>query len=251
VNRFICFTKDYPIGGTYNVIEDIKLLNERDNMLGGFLPVDKCEYTTEKAFQKKLLSIKVSQRYFTQVAVSDIVILVRSKRAPMGYSYIGEINGHAVCIKYSTIPTTNNNNNNAKIPPSISNQNFSGSPYSSNGTATIAPPVPPRPLSYLNTSSNSDLSSLEQSFVYVSKDNINSNSNPPGYNTAQRSFQSQQSHYNPLQGVPFEINPLYSTNNNKNEENFMDFERISRRCASLNIKFDYDFKLEKSLLSAL
>jgi hypothetical protein len=27
---------------TYNVIEDIKILNDKDNVIGGFIPIDRC-----------------------------------------------------------------------------------------------------------------------------------------------------------------------------------------------------------------
>ena len=49
---------------TYNVIEDIKLLNEKDNILGGFLPIDKCEDTSRHAFTSLMCSFKKIESLF-------------------------------------------------------------------------------------------------------------------------------------------------------------------------------------------
>lgn len=160
------------------------MLNEREN-LSGFIPIDKCFDTSEKAFQKKVLCIKVSQRYYTQRAVSDLIILVKNKRPPTGYSYIGEINGHSICIKFSQIPD-NSPSHRAKFNP---------------------PPIPPRP--YQNQPLNQEL--IENDYIH-----INLNENPSqvqqnhNFNTIRSTSSNQNSlNSNPLEGVPFEINPIY------------------------------------------
>ncbi len=153
------------------------------------------------------------------MAVSDIIILTKSKRAPMGYSYLGEINNQSVCIKYSSIPQTGSSGQ-ARLPPSVSTNSFTNS-------SSPAPPVPPRPSSFVNMNPNmsSEILSIEQTYVHVNSHPHSANSMSPtnhGYNTTQRAYQTQISHvYNPLQGVPFEINPVYSANDTaKNRENF-------------------------------
>ena len=145
----------------------------------------------------------------------------------MGYSYLGEINNQSICIKYSSIPQTGSSAAQANLPSSISNQNLNAfnNQYNNNGPA---PPVPPRPTSYsnMNPNTSNDILSIEQTFVHVNNRPHSVHSMSPtnqGYNTAQRAYQTQLSHaYNPLQGVPFEINPVYSTNDNanKNRDNF-------------------------------
>jgi hypothetical protein len=135
----------------------------------------------------------------------------------MGYSYLGEINNQSICIKYSSIPQTGGS---TKLPPSVSMNSFNNS----NNNSSPAPPVPPRPSSFVNMNP-SDILSIEQTYVHVNNHPHSANSMSPtnhGYNTTQRAYQTQISHvYNPLQGVPFEINPVYSANDTaKNKENF-------------------------------
>ena len=130
----------------------------------------------------------------------------------MGYSYLGEINNQSICIKYSSIPQTGSSTAQANLPSSISNHNMNAfnTHYNNNSTA---PPVPPRPVSYSNMNSNTsnDILSIEQTFVHV-------NNLPHSVHSMSPTNQG----YNPLQGVPFEINPIYSTNDNanKNRDNF-------------------------------
>lgn len=160
-------------------------MNEKE-ALGGFIQVDKCFDSSEKAFQKKVLCIKVSQRYYTQTAVSDIIILIKNKRPPGGYSYIGEINGQSICIKFSQIP---------KNSPSSANLN----------KQAVPPPIPPRP--FTSQAFGQD-TLVENNFVHVSWPT-------PEFNSAKQTNevidtnQYIQSNNNPLHGVPFEINPIY------------------------------------------
>ena len=161
------------------------------------------------------------------MAVSDIVVQVRSKRAPMGYSYIGEINNHSLCIKFSTIPASSGAHAasgagpNVRIPPSISNSNMA----SMSNVTSPPPPVPPRPLSYVNlnaqtASSNNDSLNIEQTYVHVNKPNHAFDPTPPVLSKNQQVLQTQHSiTYNPLQGVPFEINPVYSASKTTKAQN--------------------------------
>jgi hypothetical protein len=153
----------------------------------------------EKAFQKKVLCIKVSHRYFTQVAVSDIIILMKSKRAPVGYSYIGEINNQSICIKFSPIP----NNTSSNSSPN-------------NQVQSIPPPIPPRPTFVPQAVDDS----LEQSYVHVNVDSFATTNGANADIHMNRLYVAQNSHsiYNPLQGVPFEINPIYQGLSSKQEE---------------------------------
>ncbi len=100
---------------TYNVVEDMKLFNEGDNVPQGYIALDKTDDSGvffisypfcrtfeneafncfslnklgEKAFRGKVLHAKISLRFYTDIAISDIVILVKQKRAPPGYSLVG------------------------------------------------------------------------------------------------------------------------------------------------------------------
>lgn len=241
INRFICYTKDYPINETYNVIEDIKLLNLGENILGGFIPVDKCYDSTDKCFQKKVLCIKVSHRYFTSMAVSDIIVLVKSKRPPAGYSFIGEINNHIICVKFSAIPSGKQQAP-QQPPHSQSVQQMS------TGYPSQLPP--PRPMSYGQNLSTT----VEDGFIHV-RPSPEPPATPSGsgdfYSSLTRGSSIVQTAYNPLQGVPFELNPMYDSTNTRN--NFMDVQQLeTKQNISNNLleRINYDFQLEKNLIES-
>lgn len=178
----------------------------------------------EKTFQKKTVNIKVSHRYYTTTAVSDIILLVKSKRPPVGYSYIGEINNHAVCIKFSQIPS-----------PTSTTGNANRSSMVAGGAQGTPPPIPPRPHSNLNPLGGDP--NLND-YVNVPRlppvppqwshgmgptnggggfpiADVDSHFNELNFNPHRQSLASThtQSSMNPLHGVPFQINPVYSSNN--------------------------------------
>lgn len=166
------------------------------------------------------MCIKVAHRFYTPTAVSDIIILVRSKRPPIGYTFIGEINNHTICVKFS--PATKQQ---TTIPSSMSTNNLP-TPSSLYPQQLQAPPVPPRP----NSIANLSVASLEQTYVH-----IDSNSTNNDYSNTIRSYQTQNSHttYNPLQGVPFEINPIY--NAYKAKENGLDLNELNQCLMKSNL----------------
>lgn len=133
------------------------------------------------------------------MAVSDIIILIKSKRPPNGYTYIGEINNHTICVKFSPIPTGK---------PNVPSHSQSSNQVSSMGNV---PPIPPRPASF-------NMTALEQSFVHVDKypkPEVQPNESNDFYNTMSRNQSVMNNVYNPLQGVPFELNPIYDLKNSK------------------------------------
>lgn len=241
INRFISYTKDYPIDETYMVVEDIKLINPGENVIGGFVPLDKCYDSNEKCFQKKVLCIKVSHRFFTSTAVSDIIILVKSKRPPPGYSFIGEINNHIICVKFSLIPKQTAQQQAQPMHSSQSVQEMN--------PAYPHQPAPPRPSSYsqnLNT---------EDGFVHVRPSpeppvNTVAGGSTDFYSTVQRatSLNQSQAVYNPLSGVPFEVNPMYDCGRKFKLLDMTQLETKLTRSNNLLRRINYDFSLEKSLV---
>lgn len=251
INRFICYTKDYPINETYNVIEDIRLVNERENVISGFIPIEKCYDSSEKSFQKKVLCIKVSHRFFTSMAVSDIIVLLKGKRPPTGYTFIGEINNHSICIKISRIPNNNQQQGSQQKQPSMpaNSTSYNQFPPSSN---TYTPPIPPRPVSY-----SQNMNSIEQGYVYVDNNNsVTPNTSDPTtstdfYSTIQRGSSLNAGVYNPLQGVPFELNPIYDLRPGNSGLDLSMLETKQTRSNNLLNRIQYDFRLEKNLIESV
>lgn len=168
----------------------------------------------EKTFQKKVLWIKISYRFFTNTAVDDLIFLAKTKRPPSGYSYIGEINGLLLCIRFAPIPNNDVASASAQRPEIRPN---------------IPPPIPPRP------GSGALVNGEDDGFIMVNT----KTPSPPGQPAQQRHMQSQHSLtgsssanvYNPLQGVPFEINPAYRVDLNPESRDDMN-ELINRKLDS-------------------
>ena len=168
----------------------------------------------EKAFQKKILCIKVSPRFYTPRAVSDIVVLVRSKRAPTNYTYLGEINGHSICIKFSPVVPLANPATGGQASvyrsPSLSSGGGASTP------SPVPPPRPPNPSATENGSNNSAISFQYSNGGEMPANGVSntvSSQSRSGGNHLHQSQLSSSTTYNPLYGVPFEINPFYDVGN--------------------------------------
>ncbi|GAA6087526.1 multivesicular body subunit 12B-like isoform X1 [Tachysurus ichikawai] len=72
-----------------NVLVDMKLIDIKDTLPVGFIPIQETVDTQEPAFRKRRLCIKFIPRDSTEAAICDIRILGRSKQAPPQYTFIG------------------------------------------------------------------------------------------------------------------------------------------------------------------
>ncbi|KAL8174330.1 UNVERIFIED_CONTAM: Multivesicular body subunit 12B [Gekko kuhli] len=72
-----------------NVLVDMKLIDIKDTLPVGFIPIQETMDTQETAFRKKRLCIKFIPRDSTEAAICDIRILGRGKQAPPQYTFIG------------------------------------------------------------------------------------------------------------------------------------------------------------------
>lgn len=185
-NRYICFTRD---PNSANIIEDIKLMNEKDNFPSSFINIDKTKDSNEKTFQKKILLVKFCPRAYASTAICEIVILSNSKKAPRGFTLVGDINGYTLCYKTGPIR-----------PPdaAIVERMKSGSI-----TPREAPPKPNTPFIYPQIQMPKPYGT-NGTFVQASD----------FYRTVSRTYESN---YNPLQGIPFEINPIFKKTDGLNQ----------------------------------
>ncbi|XP_058709324.1 multivesicular body subunit 12B isoform X4 [Poecile atricapillus] len=93
VTRYLCFTRSFSKENSHlgNVLVDMKLIDIKDTLPVGFMPIQETIDTQEVAFRKKRLCIKFIPRDSTEAAICDIRILGRSKQAPPQYTFIGHI----------------------------------------------------------------------------------------------------------------------------------------------------------------
>lgn len=128
-DRFLCITRLYPLTDVRTlsndralVLEDIKLINERDTAPASYTALTYTIDTREKGTAKKLICVKMTERQAGIKCICDIVFLYRSKRPPQLYTLIGDINGLQMCTREGVVPTldvslTTANETQSKIYP--------------------------------------------------------------------------------------------------------------------------------------
>ncbi|KAG2469921.1 MB12B protein, partial [Polypterus senegalus] len=83
----------YEVSHLGNVLVDMKLIDIKDTLPVGFIPIQETVDTQEQAFRKRRLCIKFIPRDSTEAAICDIRILGKSKQAPPQYTFIGHVSG--------------------------------------------------------------------------------------------------------------------------------------------------------------
>uniref|UniRef100_A0A8C4W6F0 Multivesicular body subunit 12B n=1 Tax=Gopherus evgoodei TaxID=1825980 RepID=A0A8C4W6F0_9SAUR len=151
VTRYLCFTRSFSKENSHlgNVLVDMKLIDIKDTLPVGFIPIQETVDTQEIAFRKKRLCIKFIPRDSTEAAICDIRILGRSKQAPPQYTFIGELNNMGIWYRMGRVPR----NHDSSQP---------GTPSSQVPAPTPAPNLPRHisltlPASFRGKSNNSRL----------------------------------------------------------------------------------------------
>ncbi|XP_022238141.1 multivesicular body subunit 12B-like isoform X2 [Limulus polyphemus] len=103
ITRYICFSKDQY--SSDEVVESIAIAGEKD-LSSEWTVLFYTWDTEQKAMKKKNLCYKVVRRESVQVAVTDIIVLSKSKKPPFGFILAGEVNSLLICYKYGPISPT-------------------------------------------------------------------------------------------------------------------------------------------------
>ncbi|XP_066569247.1 multivesicular body subunit 12B isoform X1 [Amia ocellicauda] len=108
VTRYLCFTRAFSKENSHlgNVLVDMKLIDIKDTLPVGFIPIQETVDTQEPAFRKRRLCIKFIPRDSTEAAICDIRILGKSKQAPPQYTFIGELNNMGIWYRMGKVPRT-------------------------------------------------------------------------------------------------------------------------------------------------
>nr|XP_035968793.1 multivesicular body subunit 12B isoform X8 [Halichoerus grypus] len=123
VTRYLCFTRSFSKENSHlgNVLVDMKLIDIKDTLPVGFIPIQETVDTRESpfstthhngtflppeelAFRKKRLCIKFIPRDSTEAAICDIRIMGRTKQAPPQYTFIGELNSMGIWYRMGKVP---------------------------------------------------------------------------------------------------------------------------------------------------
>ncbi|XP_048469681.1 multivesicular body subunit 12B [Rhincodon typus] len=84
----------------------MKLIDLKDTLPVGFIPIQETVDTQEPAFRKRRMCIKFIPRDSTEAAICDVKILGKSKQAPPQYTFIGELNNMGVWYRMGRVPRT-------------------------------------------------------------------------------------------------------------------------------------------------
>ena len=219
-DRFLCITRLWPLVDMRTlasdralVLEDIKLINERDTPPGGYNVLSFTYDTREKGTAKKSICCKMVDRQPGMKCITDVIFLYRTKRPPQFYTIIGDINGLQMCVKEGTVPV---------LPAQLSMQEPQSNLY-------------PNPLTGANSYQTAQYGQRRLSMDY-------SNTSTLTKKTDEKEI---------LDGIPFEINPKYlnAIGNNRNENGNgltgLDSFRILTPY-EIEQYYNYDFRTEKS-----
>eukprot|EP00072_Mus_musculus_P073007 XP_017174770.1 PREDICTED: multivesicular body subunit 12B isoform X3 [Mus musculus] len=114
----------YDVSHLGNVLVDMKLIDVKDTLPVGFIPIQETVDTQEVVFRKKRLCIKFIPRDSTEAAICDIRIMGRTKQAPPQYTFIGELNSMGIWYRMGRVPR----NHDSSQPTTPSQSSASSTP---------------------------------------------------------------------------------------------------------------------------
>uniref|UniRef100_A0A8D0D995 Multivesicular body subunit 12Ba n=1 Tax=Sander lucioperca TaxID=283035 RepID=A0A8D0D995_SANLU len=222
VTRYLCFTRVFSKENSHlgNVLVDMKLIDIKDTLPVGFIPIQETVDTQEQAFRKRRLCIKFIPRDSTEAAICDIRILGRSKQAPPQYTFIGELNNMGIWYRMGTVPRAQDSTH----TPTTNNVHTVTSSSSS-------APVPAAPIHISMT--------LPASFR--------------GKNTTRPDYEHQNSNLyaiSAMDGVPFMISDKFACASSDLQQ--VDLMGITiKSLAEIEKEYDYSFRTEHSAAARL
>jgi len=104
--RYICIShrSHNEDGSLRPVVVDLSVINEKDDVPNGFRCDEFTHDSKEKVLKKKKLAVKYTPLDASiKTAVTEIIILSKSKRPPMNFTLAGETNGFSVCYKMGLV----------------------------------------------------------------------------------------------------------------------------------------------------
>ncbi|XP_025190683.1 multivesicular body subunit 12B [Melanaphis sacchari] len=228
ITRYLCLSKTEGISDY--IVVNINIINEKECPPDGYCLIPRTIDSDQKAWRKRQLCYKLTRKSQAAYAITDIILLSRSKKAPDGFNLVGDLNGLTLC--YKTSPQSPNN-----VPlPSL--------------TYGLAP-TPPTENIPNNNGSLSSLPSLESSANALSHDYDRLMSLkptrpapklPPTYSSSNYSTLNS---YQGLEGIPFILNQNISMDNNSI---FKDIPEIKIKTAEeIDLEYNYSFEQERQV----
>ncbi|KAK0146475.1 Multivesicular body subunit 12B [Merluccius polli] len=218
VTRYLCFTRVFSKENSHlgNVLVDMKLIDIKDTLPVGFIPIQETVDTQEQAFRKRRLCIKFIPRDSTEAAICDIRILGRSRQAPPQYTFIGELNNMGIWYRMGNVPRTLDS---SQTPLTNNTQNTTTTTTTTT-TSTASTPTPAAPM--LKTSTRPDYEHQNSNLYAISA----------------------------MDGVPFMISEKFACTSSDLQQ--VDLMGITiKSLAEIEKEYDYSFRTEHSAAARL
>ncbi|XP_032274580.1 multivesicular body subunit 12B isoform X1 [Phoca vitulina] len=247
VTRYLCFTRSFSKENSHlgNVLVDMKLIDIKDTLPVGFIPIQETVDTRESpfstthhngtflppeelAFRKKRLCIKFIPRDSTEAAICDIRIMGRTKQAPPQYTFIGELNSMGIWYRMGKVPR----NHDSSQPTT---------PSQSSAASTPAPNLP------------SSVNLLGHFICGVRHISLTLPATFRGRNSTRADYEYQHSNLyaiSAMDGVPFMISEKFSCV----PESMQPFDLLGitiKSLAEIEKEYEYSFRTEQSAAARL
>ncbi|KAK7576172.1 hypothetical protein V9T40_012458 [Parthenolecanium corni] len=225
VTRYLCISRLESI--VDYVLENLVVINDKELPPEGYGSIPKTSDTDQKAWRKKQLCYKLSRKNICHSVVTDIILLGRNKRAPDGYSYVGDLNGLILCLKSKPAATVFSN-----ISPSVNIFNGlmkSHTESSLNGNSAA-------PTGEISFSHDNEPHDYEKLVVKPTR--------PAPAVPSQNQFNCSSS-YQGIQGIPFLLNTRLEASSRSLLASLPSVQIKTKE--DIEKEYSYDFKTEKQL----
>uniref|UniRef100_A0A0B7ANP3 Multivesicular body subunit 12A n=1 Tax=Arion vulgaris TaxID=1028688 RepID=A0A0B7ANP3_9EUPU len=226
VMRYICVQRQIP-SQSQDVLVDVTLIVEKDLPPPGFSVIDLTQDSKEKATQKRCLCVRWMVPSMTKDAITELILLTRAqRRAPAGYTLVGELNSMNLCYKMGNIPKSQNSEQTVLKPAQQGTiaPSYNLAPLNSSLPYDVAPAVPAR-----------SLSGGQSTMTRTGPPEQSANSLATG-------------HINPISGAEWKMNPKYKQL--LELQNLYVPDIVGKTLMDIERQYEYDFSMERSVSKA-
>jgi ESCRT-I complex subunit MVB12 len=203
--RYLAISRAISDNNTLEVVTDLLIISEKEAIPANFISIDFTVDSNERALRKKYLCARFTPRNDALDAITDIIVLARSKRPPKGYTSAGDVDGMNICFKVSTISET-----------------YGRLVHSQSNPGPLYPAVPTKILNEEYRRSNPNLDNNKQ------------------LDFNQFTIRAQKGSIKGIDGIPFKLRPDLKAASTRNERNTLP-ELINPQFEN----FSYNFATER------
>ncbi|XP_060525454.1 multivesicular body subunit 12A isoform X2 [Cylas formicarius] len=113
-SRYLCLSKTEGIPNF--VVQEIIIVNQGTNPPKGFSLLNRTADSSQKAWKKKQICYRLVNQQDLKIAITDIIVCSRLKKAPSGFLLAGDLNGITLCYKMGNVQDSQANDANPAPP---------------------------------------------------------------------------------------------------------------------------------------